>query len=126
MNEQRQVQDVQFFGVRRTVDDLGRIVIPAEFRTLLKLKPRSDIAYQNVYVTGFGQGIFVFKPPKKMVGGRRIDELGRFTAPVRMCREHGIHKQGIVELVPVRLDGLGYGLFIHSVSGDCVVGEELE
>ena len=121
MEERRDGGVLTLFGVRRQVDEIGRITIPSEFRALLKLHPRSGVAYSGIGIPGFGQGVFVFATNEKVESGRRIDYLGRFTIPFRMCNTYMIEKRKWVELVPICHEELGYGLFVHRVNSDCVV-----
>lgn len=117
--------DVQFFGIRRMVDEMRRITVPMEVRDMFSMRRRGSVAFKSIHIAGLGNGVFVFPAPKDVVTGRRLDELGRVVIPFRIAQENSIFCRNWVEMIPMHLAEHGYGLFVHSVA-NIHIGESEE
>jgi len=86
-------------GMVRRVDNLGRILVPKEYRTELALEPDNRIE-----IAVLADGLLV-RPLLAGEGGRRIDALGRINIPVSARRALGIDYHDELEMFLLR-DGM--------------------
>ena len=107
--------EIKFFGVRRMTDDLCRITLPREMMKMFSMRAKTNIGFRSVHIAGLGQGVFVYPTDHKTEAGRQIDYTGRFIVPFRMARALNIGAKTTVEMIPMKLDDCGSGVFIHKV-----------
>lgn len=79
-------------GIIRKIDSLGRVVIPAELRKTLEMKPHDLF---EVYVKNTDE-IWLKKHDSQTKGiasiARQIDELGRFVIPIEILSRLGFDR----------------------------------
>jgi len=93
------IQKDELRGMVRRVDNLGRILVPKEYRNELELEKDNRIE-----IAVLEDGLLI-RPLRAGHGGRRIDALGRINIPVGARRALGIDFHDELEMFLLR-DGM--------------------
>ena len=89
--------ELKTYGVKRKIDDLGRIVVPKEFRETINIECGDVFVITPCY-----EGLFMAIETHGRIGkrevARRLDELGRISVPKVFRKELELNEGDVVYL----------------------------
>lgn len=89
-----------FFSIKRRVDELGRLVLPIDYRNHYEIK-----GGDTVKISATEGGMLISKESGEGDSFKNVDELGRIVIPSAFRKQYSIEPRSELEVIPCK-DGI--------------------